>query len=131
MNRNIYIAIAAVVLLSIAASLSGGDPKFRRSVNSAIAAGNNREINSQLQRLFEEEYGWEKAKQEAKEYCQELEAGKTRQEIFADRFKYRELDSSGEETTAQKGAYLKMIKIIIYHAAEKSYCPQGTGNNRE
>ena len=125
MKKNAYyITIAGILLLGLV-SCSGGDSKFKQSVNSAIEKGENKAINRQLKGIFEEEYGWEKARQEAKQYCQELKQGKKRSEIFADRlFKYREKDSSGKKTTAKKGAYLKMIKIIIYESAENSYCPQ-------
>lgn len=124
MKKNIYLAIGVILLFGLLAC-SGGDDKFRGLVTRAIENGENQEINSRLKEIFEEEYGWEKAEKEAKKYCQALKEGKKREEIFADRlFKYREKDTSGDTITAKRGAYLKLIKIIIYDSAEKSYCPQ-------
>ena len=124
MKKNVCLTVSTLLLLSGLTSCTRADTKFKNSVNSAIEKGENQTINRQLKQIFEEEYGWEKARGEAKQYCQELKEGKKRAEIFADRFKYREKDRSGKKTTAKKGAYLKLIKIIIYDSAEKSYCPQ-------
>ena len=124
-NNIFYLAIGIIIALSFWYGHGDRDAQFKAKVTEAIDRGNNQEINQQLKREFNEEYGWERAQKEAKEYCEALKQGKTREEIFATKFRYRERDRSGQETTIKKGAYLKFIKIIIYHAAENSYCPQG------
>lgn len=124
MKKIIHIAIAGVLCWSLV-GCSGGDAKFREQVKQAIESGENKQINSQLQEIFEAEYGWERAEKEAKKYCQALREGQKREDFFAESlFKYREKDRSGNKTTAKEGAYIKLIKIIIYDSAEKSYCSQ-------
>lgn len=123
-NNLFYLAIGIIIALSFWSNYGDRDAQFKERVTEAIAAGNNREIKAGLQREFEREYDWERAEKEAKEYCEALKQGQTREEFFTAKFRYRERDRSGGETTAEKGAYLKFIKIIIYRAAEQSYCPQ-------
>ncbi|MBD2132035.1 hypothetical protein H6F47_06105 [Sphaerospermopsis sp. FACHB-1094] len=91
------------------------------------------EINTRHKKIFNELYGWDKARQEGIEYCKLLTKGLDKEEIRKNHL-WKNQSLAGVELitqgklTAEQSADIDLVIVIlnikIQLAAEKAYCPE-------
>lgn len=116
LKKNLFIGLNllfAVILFGCA----DPDIKFKENLDRALDGGSNREVNARLRKIFEEEYGIKKAKEEGLKYCRQLKQGQKLEDIMAENI----LKPRASE---ERNAHVKLVRIYIYDAAENAYCPE-------
>ncbi|WP_427161743.1 hypothetical protein ACQFX9_09350 [Aliinostoc sp. HNIBRCY26] len=105
-------------------SCSSQDSKFNNELKQLFSSSKSEEINSRHKKLFDELYGWDKARKQGIEYCQMLSKGISKEEIRSNHIATGlELISQGK-LTPEESADIDIINISIELAAQKVYCPE-------
>lgn len=122
LNKNLFylLALTMTACSSTAANVgANSDAQFESHLKYLIEDSGLKE-----RIVFRELYGYEKAKLEAKEYCQKLDKGETRD---TELYKYSDslFDKVDKKVISEeeRDAMIK-VKIAIFLTAENAYCPQ-------
>ncbi|AFY47886.1 hypothetical protein Nos7524_2033 [Nostoc sp. PCC 7524] len=115
--------LSFILILIFLNSCSSKDSVFNTELNQLLNSSKSNDINARQKKIFDELYGWEKAKKQGMEYCQMLNKGISKDEIRSHNIATGlELISQGK-LTPEESADIDIINISIELAAQKSYCP--------
>lgn len=113
-----------LLLLIINYGCSNPNSQFDNRLNELLNSSKSNEINTRHKKIFNELYGWDKARQQGIEYCKLLTKGLDKQEIQKNQsLAGVELITQGK-LTAEQSADIDIVNIKIQLAAEKAYCPE-------
>ncbi|MBC5796561.1 MAG: hypothetical protein VKL60_22335 [Sphaerospermopsis sp.] len=113
-----------LLLLIINYGCSNPNSEFDNRLNELLNSSKSNEINTRHKKIFNELYGWDKARQEGIEYCKLLTKGLDKEEIRKNQsLAGVELITQGK-LTAEQSADIDLVNIKIQLAAEKAYCPE-------
>jgi len=113
-----------LLLLIINYGCSNPNSEFDNRLNELLNSSKSNEINTRHKKIFNELYGWDKARREGIEYCKLLTKGLDKEEIRKNQsLAGVELITQGK-LTAEQSADIDLVNIKIQLAAEKAYCPE-------
>lgn len=116
--------ISIFLLLITLYSCSSKNSNFNAELNQLLNSSKSSDINARQKKIFDELYGWDKAKKQGIEYCQKLNKGISKEEIRSSNLATGlELISQGK-LTPEESADIDIINISIELAAQKVYCPE-------
>lgn len=108
---------------------SNPNSKFDNRLNEWMNGSKSNERNIRQKKMFEQLYGWDKAREKGMKYCKLLTEGVTEQEILVtESVADKELIEQGKITQVQSDD-LFLLHIAIRYAAIDAYCPQFKNNS--
>jgi len=110
--------------LSTLTSCSSKNSKFEDKLFYYLNDSRDPDFIERRNKIFNELYGLEKAKNKGLEYCKLLYNGVSKEEVIEERV-YKHINLMSEKKiTAEEAADISLVEIAIELAAQETYCPE-------